>query len=219
MRRRVARFGRNAHQPAQRRTEAGAAGADERVGLGAGDAGLLRLVADIDLHIKVGQPTVPLRRLRDRLGQPHPVEAFDRVRDPHRFRHLVGLQCSDQMQPQCRMRGDQGRKLRRRFLHPVLAEHRLPGRQRRRDRGRRVGFRDRDQRDIMRVAPGRLRRGGDAGAHAGKAGRDRLRIGCGGGRARICHDTFGARDTILSATTTIGERLKPSPPSGAERVG
>ena len=56
------------------------------------------------------------------------------------------------MQFDPRMRRAQGWPFGRRFLHPVLAKHPLPGRNQRPDRGGIVDLADRDQRHLVRAA-------------------------------------------------------------------
>ena len=90
---------RHAHQPLERQAEFGAAGGDEGVGVGRDDAGLLRLLAGVDLDIE------PRARGR-RAGSPRPGLAasfgrsrrLDHVEEAHGLARLVGLQRADQAQ-------------------------------------------------------------------------------------------------------------------------
>ena len=75
----------------------------------------------------------------------------------------------------CRFRRNSLRsagKLRRRLLHAILAEHGLPGLQRRAHRFQRLGLGHRDQRDFLRLAAGADRGFGDPVAHALQVGGD-----------------------------------------------
>ena len=109
--------------PVQRRAEPLLAVGDEAVGIGAGDAGLLRLVADIDLHEQAGRAAfVRCDRGGDGVGEARAVEALDDVGDAHRVARLVGLQPADEVQAQVRLASAQAGEFAGRFLDAVLAE-------------------------------------------------------------------------------------------------
>ena len=90
----------------------------------------------------------------DGAGQPGVVDGLDGVEQRHGALHLVALQAADEVQPQIRMVGLERRPFCFRFLDPVLAEHAVPGGQRRTDDRRRMGLGDGDQRDRGGRSPG-----------------------------------------------------------------
>jgi len=98
----------------------------------------------------------------------HPVEG---VR--HRAR-LVALQRADEMPLEAQR--SQRLDLVDAFLHVVLAKGALAGRSGLAHRGRGPGLAHREQRHARRLAPGKLRRGSDAGAHVMQAGGDRHHV-------------------------------------------
>ncbi len=184
MRRRVLPRRGHAHQPGQHRAEPFAAGGDEAVGLAPRNAGFLRLVADVHLDEKKRRPSLPRHRLRERLGEPRPVEALDRVGEPHREPRLVRLQAADQVQPELGVSGAESGEFLRRLLHPVLAEMDLAGRECREHRRLLLGLRDRNQCDVLRPAARGERGGADAHAHQGEVRSD-ARLG-----GRLRHRAF-----------------------------
>ena len=83
-----------------------------------------------------------------------PVERLDHVGDPHGVARLVGLQAADEVQAERRVGGAQRGELGGGLLDAVLAEHRLAGGQRGGDGVGGMGFRHRDQGDILGAAAG-----------------------------------------------------------------
>jgi len=89
---------RKAHQARARQAEPVAALDDEVIGRGAKNPRLLRLFAGIDLDQVGPTPTAALLLPGQPLGEPRPLDGFDRVAKCHRIAHLVGLQQPDQVQ-------------------------------------------------------------------------------------------------------------------------
>ena len=154
---------RNAHQPDNRQRQLIAAVADKVVDLQRRHAGFLRLFSRIDLdEARRGPRVFVTQRHRQPRRQFRPVDAFDHVEQRHRLRHLVGLQRPDQVQHEVGPGRPPRRPPRHRLLHPVLAEHPLPGGQCRVDPRRRLLLADRDQGHRTGVTPGAPRRRRDA---------------------------------------------------------
>ncbi len=169
MRRRFVLERRDAHQPDHVEAQRPALG-DEGVGLHGRHAGLLLLLAGIDLHEDRQTPALLRHLLRQRLGQLGPVDALNDVEQRHRFLRLVGLQRADQVQFEIRPYRLQRRELALRLLHAVLAEHALAGPQQRLDLVRAMGLGHRHQGHRRRlVAPRRAAGGGDALADGGES--------------------------------------------------
>ena len=95
MRARVLIVGRHAHQADELGAEPALAVADEAVGIGAGDAGLLRFIAGIDLDQQARLAVFFGHGGGDGIGQFGAVEGLDHIRQPHGVAGLVGLQATD----------------------------------------------------------------------------------------------------------------------------
>ncbi len=162
---------RDAHQPGDGEAQAAAEG-DEAVDACRQHAGLLRLLAGIDLDEERRLALLPLHFAGQRLGELRPVERLDDVEQRHRLLHLVGLQRADEMELEPGMAGFEGGKFRLRLLHAVLAEAALPGGDRRGDGGRVMGLAHRHQRHVPGIAAALGGGGGDAGADGGQVGGD-----------------------------------------------
>ena len=89
---------RDAHQPDDRQLVDVAAGGDEGIDVVRQDAGLLRLLAGVDLDVAVGPPAGAFHFLGERRGQPLAVDRLDDVEQGHGIARLVGLQRTDQVQ-------------------------------------------------------------------------------------------------------------------------
>ena len=162
MRRGIVGGGRNAHQALQRQLQR-AGVRHQRIQVGRKHAGLLRLLAGIDLNEQARRMAraIPLRR--QRIGQPDAVQALDAVEQRRRFLDLVGLQGPDQMQFQIGIVGLELGKLGLRFLHPVFTEQALSGGQRGADALFRYRLGHRDQMGGGRRVDRGLSRRCDAG--------------------------------------------------------
>jgi hypothetical protein len=129
----------------------------------------LRFLADIDLD-EARHPVAGLvHRLPERGDEARAVERVDAIEQRHRVRRLVRLQAADEVQLGVRPALAQRGPLAGRFLHAVLAEYALTGLEQRRDRLARVRLADRDQRDLLHLAPRDLASAGDAFANGGEA--------------------------------------------------
>ena len=97
---------------------------------------------------------------------------MDAVEQRHRIVRLVGLQLADQMQRDLAVfrPRQQGGPFLLRFLHPVFTEHPLSLSDQRRDGRGRMSLADRDQCDVLRLAPRNLRGAGNAVANIGERG-------------------------------------------------
>ena len=97
---------------------------DERFGLARQHAGLLRLLAGVDLH----EQTRALASARHFLGESArelwPVDGLDHVEQGDRLAHLVRLQRTDEMKLDAGMALLQRRPFGLRLLHAILAEAR-----------------------------------------------------------------------------------------------
>ncbi len=180
MHRRLLVSRRDAHQPADRQPVLVAARGDERIGVGGQNTRLLGFLAGIDLDQHIRSSSEPVDFAREDRGEFRPVDRFDRVEQGDRIARLVGLQRSDQMEAEVRPGPAQRRKFGFGFLHPVFAEHEMPGRERRLDGRGGVKLADRDQTGgASRPAGGFFRRF-DTGLDVRQAGGDVT------GRARRC---------------------------------
>ncbi len=150
---------RNAHQPVDREPVHVAAARDERIHVAGKHARLLRLLARIDLHEQAEAPPLLLHLRRDRAGDLVAVDGVDGIEQRHRVRRLVRLQRTDEVQSKVGKFRFQRRPFRLRFLHAVLAEVALAGRDHRPDGVgvERLGDRDQPHR-AGRPPGGRLRR-------------------------------------------------------------
>ncbi len=153
MRRRRLIDRRDAHQPGDQKAILLAAAPDEIIGLGRGDAGLLRLLAGVELHEQLDQPVLLRQFLGECLTQAVAIDRMDGVEQRHRVLGLIGLQRPDQMQRGAGMVFAQRRPFRLGLLHPVLAEMTLPGGQHRGDGVGKERLGDRNQRDLAALAP------------------------------------------------------------------
>ena len=119
-------------------------------------AGLLRLLAGVDLH----EQTRALADARHLLGESArelgPVDGLDHVEQRDRLAHLVRLQRTDQMQLDAGMARLQRRPFGLRLLHAVLAEAALARADRLLDDGGRHGLGHGDQLDACGIAAGGL---------------------------------------------------------------
>lgn len=131
---------RDAHQAGEGCPEARLAGIDKSVGLGTGDAALLRLLAGVDLDQQAWRATLSGNGVGDGVGEARAIEAFDRVGDTHCLGRLVGLQAADDVQTHGRMGGSQRREFVRGFLDAVFAECGLIGGECGDDGSRRMEF-------------------------------------------------------------------------------
>ncbi len=156
------------------------------------DAGLLRLLAGVDLDEELQAPPLLRHLLGDGLGDLRPVDGVDGIEQRHRLPGLVGLQRPDQVQLDVGVALAQGRPLGLGLLHAVLAEQAVAGVEHRRDvlGPERLG--DGDQIDRRRLAPGRARSRGDARRDARKP--LRLRVGS------ICHATAQSKRVCRQRT-------------------
>ena len=151
---------RDAHQPLGLKTVGLAAGGDEGVGLGGGDAGLLRLLAGVDLDVGAQAKALFLHLVGQHAGELVAIQRLDDVEEGHRVGGLVGLQRADQAQLDlAAARGPAFLGL----LHAVLAEHPLAGGEHRRDRFPGLGLGDRHERDVAGRPAGGLHSLGDPG--------------------------------------------------------
>lgn len=96
------------------------------------------------------------------------------IEQRNRVFRLVRLELANQMQFDPRMGRAQGGPLFGGFLHPVFAEHALPGGNEGRDPLGRMGLADGHQRDLLHLAPGNP---GGAGDTVGNVGQERGWIG------------------------------------------
>ena len=119
-------FGWNAHEAFDPKAVLGPTAADKRHRLSGRDTALLRLLADIDLHIDRQWPLCPTHFDAQRYRQLFPIEAFDAVEQRDGIAHLVGLQWPDEVQFDVGELSLQGRPLFLRFLDPVFSEETLP---------------------------------------------------------------------------------------------
>lgn len=186
VRRRIGLGWRDAHQADHGRAEAGLAGVDEGVGLGAGDAAFLRFLPGIDLNEQARRAALTAGGVGDRVGQTLTVEGFDHIGDAHGVRRLVGLQRADDVQPEGRVRGSKRRELLRGFLDAIFAKQRLPGIERRENGGGRMELGDSDEADAAGRPAGTSRRRCNAGANVGQVRGDGGVVGWGGGVRHGC---------------------------------
>ena len=164
--------GGDAHQPLDREPVGVAAFREERIHRRGRDAPLLRLVPGVHLDQELRCAPDPLDLLGERGGQREPVEPVDHVEQLHGLARLVRLQRSDEVKLDIREARAERRPFRLRFLHVVLAEHPLPGLQRRQDPLGGNRLRHGDQGDRGRVALGILGRLADPVAHRLQPGHD-----------------------------------------------
>jgi len=92
------------------------------LGLAGRDAGLLRLLAGIDLDIADGVPSELVHLGLQALGERVAIDALDDVEQRQCLADLVGLQGADEMQDDIGMARLDRRPFRLRLLHAVLAE-------------------------------------------------------------------------------------------------
>ena len=124
---------RDAHQPGNRQTIGVAARSDKIIGVRRRDAGLLRLLAGVELHEQI-RPAILLRDfLGQRFANARAVHRMDGIEQRDRFLGLVGLQRADQMQRKAGMRRDQRRAIlpwppARDFRRTPVAPRRSPAR-------------------------------------------------------------------------------------------
>ena len=142
---------RHAHQPDQRGAEARFALADERVRIGARNAGLLRLITGIHFDEQRRRAAFPGDCRFDGISQPRPIQRLNHVRQTYRIARLVRLQAADDVQREAVV-SPKLRKLRHSLLQAVFAENRLTGFQCGQHRRDRLGLGHRDERDICGIA-------------------------------------------------------------------
>jgi hypothetical protein len=110
-------------------------------------------IAGIDLGEQERCPALLGDLTRQRFAHRGSIDRMNGIEQRHRLLGLVGLQRPDQMQLCPGILRLQGRPLRGRLLHPVLAENMLARRQHRRDRRPPESLCHRDQRHLGRIAP------------------------------------------------------------------
>ncbi len=144
--------------------------AEETGGLFRQHAGLLRLLAGVDLDEELQALALLRHFLGDGCGDLGPVDGVDGVEESDGLLGLVGLQRPDQVQLDVGIARAQRRPLGLGLLHAVLAEQAMAGVEDGLDvlGAERLG--DGDELDGGRIALGGLRCGGDAGADVGEAG-------------------------------------------------
>ena len=118
---------RNAHQAGDVELQLLAAQAQEAAGLPGHDAGLLRLLAGVDLDEQLQALALLGHLLGDGLGDLGPVDGVDGVEQRDRLLGLVGLQRADQVQLDAGIALAQRRPLGLGLLHAVLAEDAMAG--------------------------------------------------------------------------------------------
>ena len=139
-----------------------AGGVDESVGVGARDAGFLRLVADVDLDEEVGAAALGLDGGGESLQQARAVDALDDVGDTDGVARLVGLQRPDEMEAKRRVGVAERREFTGCFLNAIFAEMVLTAGDDGGDIFGGVGFRHRDERDGLGRPAGGAGGGGNA---------------------------------------------------------
>ena len=155
---------RDAHQAGDVELQLVAAQAQQAGGLLRHDAGLLRLLAGVDLDEELQAPALLGHLLGDGCGDLGPVDGVDRIEQGDGLLGLVGLQRADQVQLDVGIALAQRRPLGLGLLHAVLAEQAMAGVEDGLDMlgAERLG--DGDELDGGRVALGAVRGGGDAAA-------------------------------------------------------
>src|SRR5579859_8277667 len=88
---------RNAHEPLRRQVKGLAASVDKSVRVAWSHTGLLRLLAGIDLHIKLRRAALFLNLVSDNPQELFPVQGLDDIEKRHGVAGLIGLKRSDQM--------------------------------------------------------------------------------------------------------------------------
>ncbi len=157
-------YRRDAHQADHRQAQFIPAQADEGIGVQGQDAGLLVFLAGVDLNIALRPATCFFHFPGQGAGQLWPIDGFDNIKKRNGVFDLVALQRPDQVQADMGELLFQGRPFCFCFLHLVFAELPLPGLDHGADALGRVGLADANQRDAVRIAPGRFRGGGDGRA-------------------------------------------------------
>ena len=114
-------------RPFDGETEILATERDERVGLGRQHAGLLRLLASIDLHEEARALARSGHFLGESAGELRAIDRLDHVEQRDRLAHFVGLKRPDEMKLDVGMALLQQRPFGMRLLHAILAEHALTG--------------------------------------------------------------------------------------------
>ena len=113
----------------------------------------MRLVTDIDLHETGHSLSRFIHRFGQSFEQADPVERMDAIKQRDRILGLVRLQLADQMQFGIAKTIAQLRPFVLRLLHAVFAKHAVAHLKQGRDPIGGMGFADRDQGDILRLAP------------------------------------------------------------------
>jgi hypothetical protein len=170
MRRRGIVDRRDAHQAGNDEAIFLAAACNEGVGLAGRDAGLLRLLAGVQLDEQFRAFVLRIDFLGQRLAQAGPVDRMDGVEQRHSVLCLVGLQRADQVQRNSGMGRNQRRPFRLGFLHAIFAEHALSGIDNRRNRACVERLRHRDQRHRCALAASFLAGAQNLLLHLSKAG-------------------------------------------------
>jgi len=158
---------RNAHEPFHGKLEFIAREADEFRGVAWRDAGLLRLLARVDLNQHDGRACHsiefgPIDLGAQRVRKLRAVERLDPVEKLHRLARLVRLQRADQMQLDVGKLRAQCGPFALGLLHPVLSEDAMALRQYRHDLFDAMGLGDGHKRGRRRRFHRRLSRGLDA---------------------------------------------------------
>ena len=135
------------------------------VGGGAGDAGFLRLVADIYFYQQARCFFFFADGVGDGVGEFGAIEGMDEIADAHGFPRFVGLQAADKVEHEPGMAGSEGREFSGGILDAVFAEMELAGGERGLHGFDRVGLGNRHQGDILGAAAGADSGGGDAVEH------------------------------------------------------
>src|SRR5690625_968781 len=156
--------GRDAHEAGKGQAELVATARDEGIGIAGQAAGFLRLLAGIDLDETGERPPRALETGGEAAGDAVAIDGVDHVEQLDGLVDLVALQGADKMEFDAVKTLAKAGPFFGGLLHAVLAEDAVAGIQHGFDAIERLFLRDRDQRDIGRIAP-RLRGGGlDAGA-------------------------------------------------------
>lgn len=133
------------------------------------DARLLGFGPRIDLDQQCWRAPCLLDGIGKSTGQFRTVERLDDIEEEDRICGLVGLQWADQAEQELRQLDTARAPATLCLLDPVFAKHPLTRRQSRIDRGGLLGFRNRNESHLCRIASGCLRGGFDAGSNKGEA--------------------------------------------------
>ena len=145
---------RNTHQSHRRKSMGVAQPLQETVQFVGRDAGLLGFLARIDLDQQLRRPAQLVHGLAERTRQLVTVEHFDHVKKGHSILGLVGLQRSDQVQPQVRMAASARNPVFFGLLDAIFAKDAVASSQRLIDTRFGLALADGRQCDSFRVATG-----------------------------------------------------------------